>query len=76
MKLVVKSPVWDDLRGIGLRISQDNPEAAERFFTAAEEAFKLLSHFPEIGRLRSFSRRGVRSWIIPSFRNYVVENSE
>jgi hypothetical protein len=31
MRLVVKSPVWDDLRKIGGRIGQDNPDAAERF---------------------------------------------
>ena len=72
MNLVVKSPVWDDLREIGLRISKDNPEAVERFFAAAEEAFELLKRFPEIGRLRSFSLPGIRSWIIPTFKSYIV----
>ena len=37
MNLIVKSPVWDDLREIGLRIANDNPDAADRFFTAARE---------------------------------------
>jgi hypothetical protein len=32
IKLVVKSPVWDDLRGIGLLIAENNPQAADRFF--------------------------------------------
>jgi hypothetical protein len=36
MNLIVKSPVWDDLRTIGLRIAKDNPDAAERFLTEAE----------------------------------------
>ena len=72
MNLVVKSPVWDDLREIGLRIAGDNPEAADRFFTAAEEAFELLRQQPGIGRSRSFSCPGIRSWVLPSFPNYVV----
>jgi plasmid stabilization system protein ParE len=55
MNLIVKSPVWDDLRAIGLRIAEDNPDAAERFLTAAEAAFELLRQHPRIGRLRSFS---------------------
>jgi len=49
MNLMVKSPVWDDLRGIGLRIAEDNPKAADDFFTAAEEAFELLRRQPGIG---------------------------
>jgi toxin ParE1/3/4 len=72
MNLTVKSPVWDDLREIGSRIAQDNPEAAERFFTAAEEAFETLRQQPGLGRLRSFSLAGIRSWVIPSFQNYIV----
>jgi toxin ParE1/3/4 len=72
MNLIVKSPVWDDLRTIGLRIAEDNPDAAERFVTAAEAAFELLRQHPRIGRLRSFSVPGVRSWVIPDFQNYLV----
>ena len=34
MKLLVKSPVWDDLREIGLRIAEQNPDAADQFLTA------------------------------------------
>jgi len=67
MNLVVKSPVWSDLRGIGLRIARDNPDAADRFFTAAKEAFDLLTQHPRVGRLRSFSQPGVRSWRVPGF---------
>jgi hypothetical protein len=46
MKLIVKSPVWVDLREIGLWIAEENPEAAERFFKAAEKAFELLRLHP------------------------------
>jgi len=38
MKLAVKSPVWDDLREIGLRIAKDNPDAAGRFFRCDERS--------------------------------------
>lgn len=72
MTLIVKSPVWDDLRDIGLRIAKDNPDAADRFFTAVREVFEMLRRNPGLGRLRSFSVPGVRSWVIPTFRNYVV----
>jgi toxin ParE1/3/4 len=72
MKLIVKSPVWDDLFEIVLRIADENPEAAERFYIAAKETFELLRSHPEIGRLRSFSVPGVRSWVVSEFQNYVV----
>ena len=70
--MVVKSPVWDDLREIGLRVAEDNPDAAERFLVAAQESFELIRCHPRIGRLRSFSITGVRSWVIPDFQNYLV----
>jgi len=72
MNLLVKSPVWDDLREIGLRIADANPEAAERFLTAAQESFDLIRGHPRIGRLRSFSVVGVRSWVIPEFQSYLI----
>jgi len=72
MKLLVKSPVWDDLREIGLLIAQQNPDAADRFLVAAKESFELLRRHPRIGRLRSFSVTGVRSWLISDFPNYLI----
>jgi len=72
MRLVVKSPVWDDLREIGQRIAKDNPDAAERFFAATKEAFEMVARHPAIGRLRSFSLAGVRSWVVPGFENHVI----
>ena len=72
MNLLVKSPVWDDLREIGLRIAVDNPDAVDRFLTAAKESFELLRRHSRIGRLRSFSLPGVRSWVIPDFQNYLI----
>jgi plasmid stabilization system protein ParE len=54
MNLLVKSPVWDDLRETGLRIAAENPGAADRFLTAARESFEFLRRHPRIGSLRSF----------------------
>ena len=72
MRLIVKSPAWDDLREIGQRIAKDNPDAADRFFTAAKDAFDSLTRHPGLGRLRSFSVPGVRSWVVPDFESYVI----
>lgn len=72
MKVIVKSPVWDDLRQIGASIAKDNPRVANRFFLAAKRAFRLLGQFPEIGRLRSFSQPGIRSWVIRGFDRYLI----
>ena len=72
MTLVVKSPVWEDLRQIGERITADNPEAADRFFAAVKVAFAVLERHPQIGRLRSFSVAGIRSWVVPEFDRYVI----
>ena len=54
MKLVVKSPVWDDLREIGLRFAKNNPNAAERFFIAAKTAFDLVSDIRASGGCAAF----------------------
>jgi toxin ParE1/3/4 len=72
MKLIVKSPVWDDLRNIGLRIAEDNSDAAHRFFVAVKKTFSLLARHPGLGRLRSLSRPGIRSFRVPGFPNYLV----
>ena len=72
MNLLVKSPVWDDLREIGLRIAEGNADAAEHFLTATQDSFELIRRHPRIGRLRSFSVVGVRSWVIPDFQRYLI----
>ena len=72
MNLLVKSPAWDDLRDIGLLIGAEHADAADRFLPAAKESFDLLRRHPRIGRLRSFSVPGVRSWLIPDFQNYLI----
>lgn len=72
MRLVVKSPVWDDLASIAKKIAEDNPAAAARFIDASEKSFKLLQDFPRIGKVRSFTRPGIRSWRVSGFENYLI----
>jgi len=31
-----------------------------------------VARHPAIGRLRSYSLSGVRSWVVPGFENYVI----
>ncbi len=56
-------------------IGQRNANAAERFLEAGEIAIAHLTEFPLTGRpWKSASPRlaGIRSWIIPNFRNYCI----
>lgn len=56
-------------------ISDHNPDAAERFLTAAEDAFERLAQFPRMGRRwdsTSPHLAEVRTWIIQHFRNYCI----
>jgi toxin ParE1/3/4 len=72
LRLYVQASAWLDVSEIGLRIAEDNADAADRFFAAVENAFEFLKLHPHIGRLRSFSVAGIRSWIIPGFGNYLI----
>jgi plasmid stabilization system protein ParE len=60
------------LREIGLRIAKDNPQAAHGFFGAAKRVFHLLQQHPGLGRLRTFSQTGIRSFPIREFPKYLV----
>jgi plasmid stabilization system protein ParE len=68
MRLVVKSPVWEDLFSIAQRIQADNPAAANAFVDEAEKAFSFLTLHPYVGRMRTFSIPGVRTWRIMASR--------
>jgi len=71
VNLVVKSPVWNDLREIGLRISQDI-QTLRIGSSRPRGAFDILTQHPRIGRLRSFTVPGVRSWLVPGFEKYLI----
>jgi len=74
--VVIKKPRAEkDLRAHYTYIGDRNPDAAERFLDAAEDAFVRLSRFPLMGRLwDSPSPRlaGIRFWTIPKFKNYRI----
>ena len=72
MKVTVPSPVWTDLAEIAEYIAPDNPEAALRVLDAARKNFELIGDHPGIGRLRTFSQPGLRSWPISEFPNYLI----
>lgn len=72
MKVDIPSPVWEDLRRILEQIARHNPQAALNIVEAARRAFTLLGKHPAIGRLRSFSQPGIRSWPIKEYPNYLV----
>jgi plasmid stabilization system protein ParE len=55
-----------------LLIAEENPDAADRFLTAAKESFELLRRHPRIRRLLRFSVPGVWSWLIPEFQEYLI----
>ena len=42
------------------------------FIDEAENAFAFLGMHPQVGRIRTFSISGVRSWRIPGFENYLI----
>jgi toxin ParE1/3/4 len=48
------------------------PEVALRFVAAVEQALKRLEEFPEIGRIRHFRQPGLRSWMVPGFRRWLL----
>lgn len=75
-RIVRKTPrAEQDLLAHYVYICERNPQATDRLLQAVDDAFKLLSRFPGMGRAwDSTSPRlaGVRSWTIPSFRNYRI----
>ena len=48
------------------------PAVALRFVDAVEQALKRLEEFPEIGRIRHFRQPGLRSWMVPGFRRWLL----
>lgn len=71
MRRIVISPKADlDLDDQFLVIAQDNIEAAQRFLTAAQDAFTLLVRMPQLGVPVPF--KNIRLWPITRFRNHLI----
>ena len=73
--MVLDPGVEDELWAIWEYIAQDSPEAATRVVEAAYQTFQALLSNPGLGRARKFRNprlRGVRSWPVLGFQNYVI----
>ena len=73
---IVKHPIVHlDIVDQAVFIADDNPQAAERFIDAVEEAFKLLASRPGIGSLRRFRNKtleGIRMWPVKGFEKHLI----
>jgi toxin ParE1/3/4 len=75
LRIAISEDAIQDLKDHGTFIRQDNPDAAERFIEGAERSFDVLAQTPLIGPARAFKSRklrGLRSWRIHGFENYLV----
>ena len=65
-----------DVDEVAAYIGADHSHAQLRFLDTVEEAIKLLAERPSVGQLRGDVRnprlRGLRSWTIRSFENYLI----
>ena len=74
-EFILAAGVEDELWVIWKHIANDNPAAATRVVEAAYETFQTLAATPGLGRLRKFRNlrlKGVRSWLVSGFGNYVI----
>jgi toxin ParE1/3/4 len=74
-EILITPAAEDDLINIWVYIARDNPEAAGRTYSAAEETFKTLAAMPEIGTVYWTKRsklKGLRFFPVKQFHNYVI----
>ncbi len=74
-EFILASGVEDELWTIWELIARDNPDAATRVVEAAYETFRTLATTSGLGRLRKFRNsrlKGVRSWLVSGFENYLI----
>jgi plasmid stabilization system protein ParE len=62
-----------DYAEIVRKLSEVNPDAAERFCGAVERTLKLLASHPQLGVKAGFRHAPqVRKWVLREFRNYLL----
>ncbi len=77
MRVVRLPQALSDLVGTAEYISEDNIEAADRFFDAFEAALELIRKNPRIGAVRLFEDRlVVRLWPIKGFEKCLIFYTE
>jgi toxin ParE1/3/4 len=65
----------EDVIHIRRYIAEDNPEVAEAFHDAFQEACSALLDLPEMGSRRHFGNpnlRGLRMLLVPKFEKYLI----
>ena len=74
-RVFTKRQAEEDANEIWFYIAQENPQAAEAFLDAVEQASIILSTTPEIGSLRYFYHpelQGLRFYPLKKFEKYLV----
>jgi toxin ParE1/3/4 len=66
-KVLSTSRANRDLVGIGRRIAQDSPRAADKILTAIDRKCKMLARLPRLGRRRDELSHGLRSFTVGSY---------
>jgi toxin ParE1/3/4 len=77
--VLVTPAAENDLLNIWLYIAQENGDAANRVYWAAEKTFETLVATPRIGMLYHTKRvqlKDVRFLLISSFQNYIIYYQE
>ena len=75
IEIFVRHDAELDAYGYFQRMNGNNPQAAVAFLDAVDRTVEQLGEHPFIGRLRRLKGndlRGVRSWRINDFENYLI----
>jgi toxin ParE1/3/4 len=75
LRVVVRRRADIDTDRIADYIAIDSIDAGRRFLLAVRDEFKFLAKNPKVGRIRAPARpslRGLRSWSIRGFENYLI----
>lgn len=73
--IILAPAVETELWAICEFIAEDSADAAGRFIEAVYETFKFLAENAKVGEPRRFHARklkGIRSWPVSQFRNFLI----
>jgi len=74
-KIIVHREARSDVIDIAYFIAEDSLDAASRFATALDAAYRRLAFLPSIGAIREYnnpSLAGMRMWPLPEFPKYLI----
>ncbi len=78
-EILVTPAAENDLINVWLYIAQDNEDAANRVYLAAEKTFETLASSPRLGMVyhpRRAKLKGLRFFPISDFHNYLIYYKE